>query len=659
MTTQSEHNHDALPENAYKELGKGETYTPVMQPNQSYPEVTRWSVAWGLFMAILFSAAAAYAGLKIGQVMETGIPIAVLAVGISTILRKHDKLGQNVIVQSIGATSGGIVAGAIFTIPALFILNLTPKFYQMFIASLLGGVLGILFIIPFRKYFVKEMHGKFPFPEATAATEILITTKKSGSQALVLIVSGLIGGLNDFLVSSVGAWSDVISSRVFSFGATVADKTKIVGKMSTLSMILGMGYIIGLKYSAIICAGSFLSWFVLTPLFNEVGQNLLVPLGSTTTKLISAMSAEQIFSIYVKHIGIGAIAMAGLIGIIRSYKIIFGACKLTICEIFKKKIDREVESRWQTDIKIPYVVLFILLTALLIFVFLIGGVSLSLSHALIGLLLVIIIAFLFTTVAANAIAIVGSSPVSGMTLMTLILSSFVLGKVGLSGNAGILSALIIGGIVCTALAIAGSFITDLKIGYWLGSTPKKQESWKFLGTLISSATVVGVIFLLNKTYGFTGPNALVAPQANAMAAVIQPLMSNISAPWMLYFLGAVLVLILTILKVPALPFALGMYLPQELNTPLLVGGLIAWLVATRSKNAHKNNARASRGTLIASGFIAGGSLFGVIGALLKFSGIDLLQTAWQQTNGAEILGFGMFTLLVIYLFIDAMRAKPR
>jgi putative OPT family oligopeptide transporter len=647
-----------LPENAYKELKPGEEYRPVMSPDRSYPEVTPWSVGWGLVMAILFSAAAAYSGLKIGQVFEAAIPIAILAVGVTGLARKKNGLGQNVIIQSIGSTSGSVVAGAIFTIPALYILSLPTSFYQMFLAALFGGFLGILFLIPFRKYFVKDMHGKLPFPEGTATTEILMAGEKGGRQALVLVVSGLIGGFYDFITTSVGWWSEIVSSRVLSVGEAVAVKVKMVFRFDVLSMIFGLGYIVGLKYSAIICAGSFLSWFVLVPLFGEIGHHLAVPLGSSATKLIADMSAEEIFRGYVRQIGIGGIAMAGIIGIVRSSRIIGGAFSLAYREIFhKKRAQEENVNRWQTDIRMPFVILLILLTALLIFVFFVGGVVFNFWHALVGLLLVLIISFLFTTVAANAIAIVGTNPVSGMTLMTLILSSVVLVEIGLSGTFGMLSALIIGGVVCTALSVAGSFITDLKIGYWLGSTPKKQESWKFLGILVSAATVGVVILVLNKTYGFSGPTALVAPQANAMAAVIQPLMSNVAAPWILYLVGAVIALLLTMVNVSPLAFALGMYIPQELNTPLLAGGLVAWFVSSRTKNEKLNNARLSRGTLIASGFIAGGSLFGVLGAFLKFSGIDLLNAAWQETKGAEILGIVMFLLLTAYLIWDSMRAK--
>ncbi|MBM2840864.1 MAG: putative rane protein [Bacteroidetes bacterium] len=654
-----------LPDNAYKELKPGEEYRPIMDPTQPYPEVTGWSVGWGIVMAILFSAAAAYSGLKIGQVFEAAIPIAILAVGLSAAFKRKGALGQNVIIQSIGACSGVIVAGAIFTIPALYILDLPASFFKVFMASCTGGFLGILFLIPFRKYFVKDMHGTLPFPEATATTEILVAGEKGGEQAGVLVVSGLIGGLFDYMFSAFGLWSEVITSRMFQYGEVFADKLKIVAKLNVSAMVFGLGYIVGLKYSAIIAAGSFLSWFVLVPLVYEFGSQLIVPLGATATKLISAMSAEEIFRAYVRQIGIGGIAMAGIIGIIRSSKVIGGAFKLAANEIFGRKMEGgNNQVRWQTDLKMLQIVTGIILTALLIFVFFYAGVVFNFSQALVGLLIVLIVSFLFTTVAANAIAIVGTNPVSGMTLMTLILSSLVLVNIGLSGTEGMVSALIIGGVVCTALSVAGGFITDLKIGYWLGSTPKKQETWKFLGVLVSAATVGGVIYVLNETYGFKGPNAMVAPQANAMAAVIQPLMSNAAAPWTLYLVGALIALILVMVKIPPLAFALGMYIPQELNVPLVFGGLVAWLVTTRTKNEKLNNARFSRGTLIASGFIAGGSLFGVLNAFLRFvdqqSPFGYTQwylATWAESHGAEIVGLIMFILLFAYTLWDSMRAK--
>ncbi|OGU16073.1 MAG: oligopeptide transporter, OPT family [Ignavibacteria bacterium GWB2_35_12] len=656
-----------LPENAYRELKPGEVYRPVMSPEYKFPEVTRWSVFWGLIMAVLFSAASAYSGLKIGQVMEAAIPISILAVGISSAFKRRKALGQNVIIQSIGASSGVIVAGAIFTIPALYILNLNVSFFHVFLSSLLGGFLGILFLIPFRKYFVRDMHGKFPFPEATATTEILMTGETGGKQASVLIISGLLGGVYDFIITSIGFWTETITSRIIPAGEAVADKIKLVFKLDTLSMILGLGYIVGLKYATIICAGSFLSWFVFVPLINEFG-NIIAGVGGTN--FFAGMRAEDIFSTYVRHIGIGGIAMAGIIGILKSSKIIGGAFSLAYKEIFhSKKSEDEIEHRTQKDLKITYNVFFILLTVIAIFIFLMAGVHLSVSNAIIALLTVTIIAFLFTTVAANAIAIVGTNPVSGMTLMTLILSSIILTKVGLTGEKGMVSALIIGGIVCTALSMAGGFITDLKIGYWLGSTPVKQQSWKFLGTFVSAASVGAVILLLNQTYGFgpSSPNPLAAPQANAMAAVIEPLMSaEAQVHWTLYLVGAVIAILLNALKISPLAFALGMYLPLELNTPLLVGGLVAYFVKSRSKDEGLNNARFQRGTLIASGFIAGGALFGVFGAIMKYVfGIykvpdvfEYYKSGWLKTDGAMWLSLGMFILIIVYMAWDSMRAKP-
>ncbi len=654
-----------LPENAFKELKEGEEYQPIMSPAKVYPEVTPWSVTWGLVMAVLFSAAAAYSGLKIGQVFEAAIPIAILAVGVTGVAKKPNGLGQNVIIQSIGSASGAVVAGAIFTIPALYILALPASYFHMFIASALGGFIGILFLIPFRKYFVKDMHGKLPFPEGTATTEILVTGERGGKEAMVLVLSGLIGGAFDFTFSAFGLWSEVVTSRMFAWGEALSDKFKMVLKLDVSAMILGLGYIIGLRYSAIIVAGSFLSWFVFVPLVFEIGKHLTTPLGAGVTMLISQMGPGDIFQNYVRPIGIGGIAMAGIIGVVRSSKIIAGAFRLAFNEITHRKSgEAGIELRTQRDIRMLWIVMLVLLTALAVFAFFAVGVVPSLYQAVVALLVVMIISFLFTTVAANAIAIVGTNPVSGMTLMTLILSSIVLVEIGLKGKPGMLSAMIIGGVVCTALSVAGSFITDLKIGYWLGSTPKKQESWKFLGVLVSAATVGGVILVLNKAYGFTGEQGLVAPQANAMAAVIKPLMSNAQTPWMLYIVGGVIALLLVVLKVPPLAFALGMYIPEELNTPLLVGGAIAWFVSTRMKNEKLNSARLHRGTLIASGFIAGGALLGVLNAFLKF--IDMqwpfgyagwFDARWAASHSGEIVGLVMFVLLCCYALWDSMRGK--
>ncbi len=647
-----------LPDNAYTELKPGEEYVPVMSPHKEYPEVNIWSVLWGLVMAVLFSAAAAYLGLKIGQVFEAAIPIAILAVGLSTLAKRNKALGENVIIQSIGATSGTIVAGAIFTMPALYILDLEVQFMQVFLASLLGGFLGILFLIPFRKYFVAEMHGKFPFPEATATTEVLVAGEKGGKQAIVLVISGLIGGIYDFVVATFGWWSEVFTTKVVPFGQDLSDKLKLEFRLATSSAILGLGFIVGLKYTAIIAAGSFVAWYVIIPVFAFVGDAMTQPVGSGVSMLVSNMSPTTIFDHYVRHIGIGGIAMAGLIGIIRSSGIIKKSFVLGYHELFGKKDGEESALRTQRDLSMKIIAIGITLTAVLIFIFFLFGVVTNIIHAIVGLLIVMIIAFLFTTVAATAIAIVGTNPVSGMTLMTLILSSVVLVAVGLSGPSGMVAALIIGGVVCTALSQAGAFVTDLKIGYWLGSSPFKQERWKFLGTAVSAATVAVVMMILNETYGFVGPDKLVAPQANAMAAVIQPLMSNQPAPWMMYLAGAFMALILTMIGVPALAFALGMYLPLELNTPLLVGGLIAHFVTTRTKDEKLNKARKERGTLIASGFIAGGALFGVLSAVLRYFDLNWVNKEWIESNAAELLAIVMFALISAYMIWDTLRAKP-
>lgn len=652
---------NGLPSNAYSELKPGEEYKPVMPPHIDFPEVTPYSVITGLIMAVIFSAAAAYLGLKVGQVFEAAIPIAILAVGLSNLLKKNSSMGQNVIIQSIGSTSGAVVAGAIFTLPGIYILNLQATFFQMFFASMLGGFLGILFLVPFRKYFVSEMHGKLPFPEGTATTEVLVAGEKGGNQALILVISGLIGGVYDFLISTFGTWAEIFTSRVVGAGQYVADKFKLVFRLNVSAAVVGLGYVIGLRYSTIIVAGSFLSYFVLIPVISYFGANLTVNVGAGVNTLIKDMSAEQIFKYYVRHIGIGAIAMAGFIGIVRSSKVIRSAISLAVKEIFGGKNIESSQLRTQRDLPMKIIVIGIILTAVVIFIFFLMGVVTNIVHALVGLLIVMIMSFLFTTVAANAIAITGNNPVSGMTLMTLVLSSIILVSVGLSGSSGMVSALIIGGVVCTALSVAGSFVTDLKIGYWLGSSPHKQERWKFVGTAVSAATVVWIIALLDRIYGFAG-GGLPAPQANAMAAVIQPLMSNQPAPWMLYIAGAIISLILAMINVPVLAFALGMYLPQEINTPLLVGGLISHYVSTRSKDEALNNARRERGTLIASGFIAGGALMGVVSviikAVLKENKLpDWFMTTWAESNSAEVLSFVMFCLLCLYTIWDSMRAK--
>ncbi|MCI9029600.1 MAG: oligopeptide transporter, OPT family [Muribaculaceae bacterium] len=642
-----------LPENAFRELAKDEQYVPVMKPAHDQKEVTPYSVGMGLLMAVVFSAAAAYLGLKVGQVFEAAIPIAIIAVGLSNALKKKNSLGQNVIIQSIGSCSGVIVAGAIFTLPALFILQATypdimVEFYQIFLSSLLGGILGILFFIPFRKYFVKDMHGKYPFPEATATTQVLVSGQQSagaesGGQAKTLVIASLIGGIYDYIVATFGWWAETVTSTASAWGQTIAEKTKLVLSCNTGAALLGLGYIVGLKYAFVIFAGSIFVWWIIIPL-----------LGTYGSPEFQAMSPDALFKDYARMIGIGGIAMAGVIGIVKSWPIIRQAVGLAGREFKGGAKSGEKPVRWQLDISMKHVVFFIALALIAVLVFFWLGVIHTLWQALVAWLVVTVIAFLFTTVAANAIAIVGSNPVSGMTLMTLIVASAIFVSIGLSGTSGIVASMVIGGVVCTALSMAGGFVTDLKIGYWLGTTPKKQETWKFLGTLVSAATVGGVIIVLNKVYGFTGDNALVAPQANAMAKVIEPLMMGGETPWILYMVGAILALILNWLGVPALAFCLGMFIPLSLNTPMLVGGAVSYFVSNSSKDKKVNDARRDRGTLISSGLIAGGALFGVFAAITRFAGFEYTTPGSEQLT--QILGCVAYALLIIYLIRDSKRA---
>ena len=653
-------NNIQLPENAFRELREGEHYQPIMDPKKNYSEVNAWSVTWGVLMAMLFSAAAAYLGLRVGQVFEAAIPIAIIAVGMSTAAKRKNALGENVIIQSIGACSGAVVAGAIFTLPAIYILQakypeMSASFLKIFIASLLGGIIGILFLIPFRKYFVSNMHGKYPFPEATATTQVLVSGAKGGAQAKPLLLAGAIGGIYDFIVSTFGWWNENFTTRCFELGSQLADKAKLVFKINTGAAVLGLGYIIGLKYAFIICVGSLALWWLIVPgmslFFGDMVLNQWDP---SITATVGEMSPEEIFRSYGKSIGIGGIAMAGIIGIIKSWGIIKSAVGLAAREMKGKDTTSKEELRTQRDISFKVIAIGSVITIALIFLFFWFGVMEgNLLFAVVGIVLVAVIAFLFTTVAANAIAIVGTNPVSGMTLMTLILASVVMVAVGMKGTGGMVAALIMGGVVCTALSMAGAFITDLKIGYWLGTTPKKQESRKFLGTLVSAATVGGVMMLLNETYGFAS-GQLAAPQANAMAAVIDPLMNGIGAPWLLYGIGAVLAIVLTLLRIPALAFALGMFIPMELNIPLLVGGAINWYVTTRSKDSSTNSERGEKGNLLASGFIAGGALMGVLSALLRFAGVSFDYSEWWANPMSEICSIAAYILLILY-FVKAIK----
>lgn len=637
-----------LPDNAFRPLKEGEKYIPVLRPEKNYPEITPYSVSLGLIMAVIFSAAAAYLGLKVGQVFEAAIPIAIIAAGIAGVTKRKDSLGENVLIQSIGASSGLVVAGSIFTLPALYILQakypeITVNFLEVFLSSVLGGLLGLLFFIPFRKYFVSEKHGEFPFPEATATTQVLISGQKGGAQAKPLLIAGLVGGLYDFIVSTFGWWKEVLSTTAIPALQTLADNTKMLFKVNTGAAVLGLGYIIGLRYAFIIFAGSAFIWWIIVPLFGAYGADM------------ASMPADDIFKNYARYIGIGGIAMSGILGIIKSWGVIKSAAGLAGKAFGGNSEDETKVERTQRDIPMKILVFALAAALLVTFVFFYLGIINNLMQTIVAFVVVVVIAFLFTTVAANAIAIVGSNPVSGMTLMTLIIASGIFVAVGLNGARGIMASMVIGGVVCTALSMAGGMVTDLKVGYWLGTTPAKQEVWKGVGTLLSAATVGGVMIILNKTYGFVGDNALVAPQANAMAAVIDPLMMGGETPWILYIVGAILALLLNWLKVPALPFSLGMFIPLQLNAPLLIGGIVSWFVSSRSKNEEVNKERNERGTLLASGFIAGGALMGVVSAALLFFGIKFDNTMPETTQ--NILGLVMYAAIICFLIVFSLKAK--
>lgn len=637
----------SLPENAFTELKPGEEYVPPMRPDKTYPEATGYSVSMGLIMAVIFSAAAAYLGLKVGQVFEAAIPIAIIAAGIAGVTKRKNSLGENVIIQSIGAASGIVVAGAIFTLPALYILQakypeITVNFLEVFLSSLLGGLLGILFFIPFRKYFVKDMHGKFPFPEATATTQVLISGQKGGSQAKPLLMAGLVGGLYDFFLSTFGWWKEVLSTQAIPALQTFTHNTKMMFSINTGSAVLGLGYIVGLRYAFIIFAGSAFIWWCIVPL-----------LGSMVPEM-AEMAPDAIFKDYARSIGIGGIAMSGVIGIIKSWGVIKSAVGLA-GKSFSKKGTEEKPVRTQKDISMKLLVFALTAALIVTFVFFWIGVIGNLAQAIVAFFVVVVIAFLFTTVAANAIAIVGSNPVSGMTLMTLIVASTIFVAIGLSGTQGIIASMVIGGVVCTALSMAGGMVTDMKIGYWLGSTPAKQQTWKAVGTLVSAATVGGVILLLNKAYGFTNPDVMAAPQANAMAAVIDPLMMGGDTPWILYSVGAVFACLLNWLGVPALAFSLGMFIPFHLNAPLLVGGAISWFVGSRSKDEKLNKARQEKGTLLASGFIAGGALMGVVSAGMTLSGFSYECPLSDGVTSA--LAVVIYLALIGFLIYSCLKAK--
>ena len=664
MTDASE--STSLPENAYLPLQPGEVYRPIIPASQDVPQATWRAVGWGLFLCVIFTVASAYSGLKVGQVMEAAIPISILAIGLARMYSRRSTLLENVIITGVGGVSGSIVAGAIFTLPALYILQLNPHPLQTIFICLAGGVLGTLFLIPLRRYFVREMHGQFPYPEATAITEVLVTGEKGGSQARLLLQATLIAGIYDFFVTTFQVWKEYVDFRFVPVVESVAAKAKVVFNFDAIAFILGLGYVMGLRSSMVLCAGGVLSNFVLVPLIWFVGRHLPDPVYPATIE-IAGMTANQIFRGYVRFVGVGAIATAGIFGIVKSLKIVAGSFGIAL-KAFRAG-GAAAGERTDQDISVMSILVGILVTALAAGVFF-GNLSSSLGVVLAGLFLTLLFSFFFTSVAANAIATVARNPVSGMTMLTIIISSVVLLRFGLGGTTGMFFVMAMAGMVCTALSVSGQFITDLKTGYWLGATPRVQERVKFLGIIVASVAAALTIVMLAKTFQFGEAlpgdtrTVLPSPQASIMKALVQGFMSQQPVAYILFGAGAMIALLTEMLGVPSLTFALGMYLPLELNSPALVGGFLAHYLTKRSEKigGHAGATIRERGVIIASGLMAGGALGGVFGAALRLfpwykEGLvrtPFFGTEWLSQSVSALL----FVALCCYLWYWSLR-RPR
>jgi len=654
----------SLPENAYKPLAPGEVYAPLVPPQASPPEATSRAVGWGLLLCVVFTVASAYSGLKVGQVMESSIPISILAIGLARAYKRRSSLLENVILTNIGGTSGGIVAGAIFTLPALYILNLDPHPVQTTFILLAGGCLGVLFLIPLRRYFVREMHGQFPYPEATAITEVLVTGEKGGSQAKLLLQATAIAGVYDFFVTTFHVWTETVNFQFLPVMRSIADRARMVVRFDAISFILGLGYVMGLRSSIILCAGGVLSNFVLVPLVWMIGRNFPTLAVYPGTAPIAGMDAATIFRSYVRFIGVGAIATAGIFGILKSLRIVIGSFAIA-ARAFKHGEDAGLE-RTDRDMPMTTILIGVVISTVAAGVFF-NTLGSTVTAALVGLLLTLVFSFFFASVAANAIATTARNPVSGMTMLTIIISSVVLLRFGLSGTTGMFFVMAIAGMVCTALSVSGQTITDLKTGYWLGSTPAVQERVKFLGVIASAVAAALTIVLLAKTFQFGEAAAgdarvvLASPQASIMKALVQGFMSQQPIAYILFGAGAMVALVMEMLGVPALIFALGMYLPLELNTPALVGGFLAHFLDKRADAIGGEGGRSirERGVIIASGLMAGGALGGVLGAALRllpsFSE-DAIRTPFYGDNPvSQIVSIVLFVGLCVYVWYGSLR----
>jgi putative OPT family oligopeptide transporter len=658
----------SLPENAYEPLPPGEHYQPVVPAAEREAEASARSVGWGLLLCVIFTVASAYSGLKVGQVMEAAIPISILAIGLARAYRRRSSLLENVIITGIGGVSGSVVAGAVFTLPALYILNLDPHPWQTIFICFAGGSLGVLFLIPLRRYFVRDMHGKFPYPEATAITEVLITGEKGGSQAKLLLESTGIAAVYDFFVTTFQVWKESVDLRFLPAVEALANRARMVLSFDAVGFILGLGYAMGLRASMLLCAGGVLANLVLVPLIWFVGSHLPEAVYPGTVP-IAQMTAGQIFRGYVRFIGVGAIATAGIFGILKSLRIVAGSFAIAARAFRAGGADSGL-LRTDRDLPIMQILLGVIVGALGVAAFL-ASLDGSPRALIIGLVLTLLFSFFFTSVAANAIATVARNPVSGMTMLTIIISSVVLLEFGLSGRAGMFFVMAIAGMVCTALSVSGQTITDLKTGYWLGSTPAAQERVKFLGVMTASVVVGLTIVLLARTFQFGDqapgdPRAVLAsPQASIMKALVEGFMSRQPVAYLLFGTGAIIAVVMEMLQVPALTFALGLYLPLELNTPALVGGAIAHYVTRRSEQTGGEAGRSirERGVIIASGLMAGGALGGVFGAALRLLPSfreDLVKTPFYDNEPvSQSVSLVLFAGLCAYQWFGAVRkARP-
>ena len=658
----------SLPENAYEPLKPGEVYKPIVPAGTKFPEATGVSIFWGLLFCVIFTIASAYSGLKVGQVMEAAIPISILAIGLTRVISKDPPLLQNVIMTGIGGVSASVVAGAIFTLPALYSLGLSPHPLQTIFICLAGGCLGVLFLIPLRRYFVSETHGAYPYPEATAITEVLVTGEKGGTQAKLLIQATVIAGLYDFFVTTFRVWKEFVDFQFVPLVKDAAEKAKVVCRFDAIAFILGLGYVMGLRSSMILCAGGVLSNFVLVPLIFYLGAHFpdVVPPG---TKAISAMSANEIFRGYVRFIGVGAIATAGIFGILKSLKVVMGSFGIAIKAFRHGEGHVELE-RTDRDISIMTMLIGTIVTSLLSWIFFGTLGAGGFTAVLVGLALMLVFSFFFTSVAANAIATTARNPVSGMTMLTIMISSVVLLKFGLSGPTGMFFVMAIAGMVCTALSVSGQTITDLKTGYWLGSTPQVQERVKFLGVVAASIAAGLTIAMLSRMYffgdapdGTAAEKILAAPQASIMKALVQSFMNREPVAWALFGVGSMIAVVLEMLQVPALTFALGMYLPLELNSPALIGGYLHHLVTKKAAKQGGETGRTlrERGVVIASGLMAGGALGGVFGAGLRlipgFSEDWIKLPFYDLDTISQVVSIVGFLGLVAYIWVGANR-KP-